>query len=66
MTVKNFYTVKDVAGIFGVGTASVRRWANQGKLKVVLTPGGHRRIRNSDFRSFEKKYAQPVQTMDFI
>lgn len=31
----------------GVGVSSVKRWADEGKLEFVMTPGGHRRFRSA-------------------
>lgn len=56
----NFYKLAEAAKIFDVSTAAVRYWINQGKLKAILTPGGHRRIKKSDFKVFEKKYLKSV------
>ncbi|MEM9490288.1 MAG: helix-turn-helix domain-containing protein, partial [Myxococcota bacterium] len=33
-----------MAKILGVGTTSVKRWADSGLLRCVKTPGGHRRF----------------------
>jgi excisionase family DNA binding protein len=53
---KDLYKLKEVAGIFGVGTASVRNWIDRGKLKALFTPGGHRRVPKSELDIFLKKY----------
>jgi len=37
-----------VAIIFGVGPATVTRWANAGLVASVRTLGGHRRFRRSE------------------
>ena len=37
-------TTKEAAAILGVGTTSVKRWADSGVLRCVKTPGGHRRF----------------------
>jgi excisionase family DNA binding protein len=34
---------REVAEIFGVRTATIARWARQGRLTPLRTPGGHRR-----------------------
>ena len=36
-------TAGEVAKIFRVDPKTVTRWANQGRLRSVKTPGGHRR-----------------------
>ena len=35
---------KDVADALGVSEASIKRWCDQGRIAVVRTPGGHRRL----------------------
>lgn len=37
----------DVAKLFRVDPKTVTRWCQQGKIKSVRTPGGHRRILRS-------------------
>ncbi|MDN3359294.1 helix-turn-helix domain-containing protein [Actinomadura sp. DC4] len=34
---------REVAEIFGVRTTTIARWAREGRLVPLLTPGGHRR-----------------------
>lgn len=40
-------TPRQVAARFSVDPKTVTRWAKNGKLAVVKTPGGHRRYRES-------------------
>lgn len=44
----------DVSRIFGVRTQTVCRWADEGCLPSVRTPGGHRRFRRTDVESLER------------
>jgi hypothetical protein len=37
--------------LFGVRTATIARWAREGKLRPLLTPGGHRRYLRSEAES---------------
>ena len=60
MVSSEFMMLRDAAAYFGVSTGSVRNWIREGKLKAILTPGGHRRIRKSDFKEFLNKYQKPV------
>ena len=43
-------TPGEVARLFGVGQRAVARWADQGQLQHITTPGGHRRYRVGDVR----------------
>jgi len=42
------YRIKEVAEILGVHPKTVQKWAREGKIKVVYTVGGRRRIPESE------------------
>lgn len=46
------WTPEDVADVMGVAAKTVTRWADDGKLPVVRTVGGHRRFRQNDVIAF--------------
>ena len=39
-----FYRVSEAAALANVSEASIRRWADAGKMSCVRLPGGERRI----------------------
>ncbi len=41
-------TIGAAAQRFGVSRDTLRRWADAGKIPVIVTPGGQRRFRPSD------------------
>jgi excisionase family DNA binding protein len=41
----------EVAAVFGVNAKTVARWAKEGKLRSVRTPGGHMRLYEEDVRA---------------
>jgi transposase len=41
---------REVASVFGVRPTTIARWAREGKITPLLTPGGHRRYRPADIR----------------
>jgi excisionase family DNA binding protein len=43
-------TPREVAELFGVCTATIARWAREGRLSPIRTPGGHRRYRSAEVR----------------
>ncbi len=45
---KEWLTLSEVAQILGVHPSTVRIWANQGKIPVHRTRGGHRRFRRDE------------------
>lgn len=44
-------TTSEVAVLFRVAPATVSRWAREGRLEYTLTPGRHRRFRESQVRA---------------
>lgn len=49
---EDLLTTRDAAKLLGVGSSSVKRWADQGVLRCVRTAGGHRRIPRSAIAEF--------------
>jgi excisionase family DNA binding protein len=45
MTDDDLLRPREVAEMFGVRTTTIARWAREGKLTALHTPGGHRRYR---------------------
>lgn len=43
-----FYTPAKAAEKFGVDRRTINRWVRSGKLKAIVTPGGHSRIFSSE------------------
>lgn len=51
-------TPAEVAELFRVDPKTVTRWAGDGRIDSLLTPGGHRRFRESVVRELLKSGAQ--------
>lgn len=58
-------TTGDVARYCQVSPVTVFRWIRSGKLKAYTTPGGHHRIRQSDFRGFLLNSGMPIDQAFF-
>ncbi len=51
MVVKEkLYTVKQASEILGVHPKTIQKWDKEGKIKVIRTPGGRRRIPESEIK----------------
>ena len=54
-------TTRAAASLLGVGTTSVKRWADEGTLPCVKTAGGHRRFRRSDVMALLRRGDAPAE-----
>ena len=60
---RDLLTTREVAKILGVGTTSIKRWADSGLLRCVKTPGGHRRFPREGVDAFLER-GQSEQAYD--
>ena len=54
------YTTHDISRMLQVDPSTVSKWIDRGILIAFRTPGGHRRVRSSDLRSFLLTHEMPV------
>jgi excisionase family DNA binding protein len=50
---------REVAELFGVRPTTIARWAREGKLTPLRTPGGHRRYSRQGIRQLFAEVTQP-------
>ncbi|QXJ27073.1 BldC family transcriptional regulator (plasmid) [Actinomadura graeca] len=48
---ERFLTPAEVGALFRVDPKTATRWAAQGRVGSIRTPGGHRRFRESEIRA---------------
>lgn len=54
------YTTHDISRLLQVDPSTVSKWIDRGILLAFRTPGGHRRVRSTDLRSFLIAHQMPV------
>lgn len=54
------YTTHDISRLLQVDPSTVSKWIDRGLLLAFRTPGGHRRVRLGDLRSFLVTHQMPV------
>jgi excisionase family DNA binding protein len=54
------YTTHDISRLLQVDPSTVSKWIDRGILMAFRTPGGHRRVRSGDLRSFLIAHQMPV------
>jgi MerR family transcriptional regulator, light-induced transcriptional regulator len=52
--INDLVTTREAAAILGVGTTSIKRWADRGQLPCVRTAGGHRRFSRAAVLAFRR------------
>ena len=59
---KKFYTASEAAEKFGVDRRTISRWVTSGKIKAVITAGGHRRIPRAEVDALLDRngFSEPV------
>jgi excisionase family DNA binding protein len=68
MTDSEWVSLREAADILGVHPATVRNWADDGKLPSLRTPGGHRRFRRADLAQYAAKSqdTQPFEAQALV
>lgn len=57
---ENLFTTHDISRMLQVDPSTVSKWIDRGMLIAFRTPGGHRRVRSGDLRSFLLAHEMPV------
>lgn len=50
-TTPRWLSIRDACALLGVDQSTLRRWTDEGRVPVFLTPGGHRRYVEDDLRA---------------
>jgi excisionase family DNA binding protein len=51
----NIVSISEASRVLGVSEATLRSWSDNGKIKVFITPGGHRRYNIDDLKDVSKQ-----------
>lgn len=54
------YTTHDISRLLQVDPSTISKWIDRGLLVAFRTPGGHRRVRAADLRTFLIAHQMPV------
>jgi excisionase family DNA binding protein len=57
-------SVGEAAVYLGVSAASLRKWSDQGLIRVYRTPGGQRRYATADLDEFMRSMIRPMGTAE--
>lgn len=67
-TTEKWFSLREAAQFLGVHLTTLRRWADNGDIPVLLTPGGHRRFAASDLAHFaqERRSLQKTSSIEQV
>jgi excisionase family DNA binding protein len=57
-------SLKEASELLGIHFTTLRKWADEGAIRVFRTPGGHRRFSVTDLRRFLETRASPESPSD--
>ncbi len=66
MVMKSSLSPKDLAAAVGVSESSLKRWADDGRIHVSRTAGGHRRIAIQEAIRFTREARMPIRRPDLL
>jgi excisionase family DNA binding protein len=55
---ETWLTISEAADLLGVHPSTLRRWADDGDVPTMITPGGHRRFARADLERFADQQRQ--------
>lgn len=61
---EQWVSLSNAASLLGVHSTTLRRWADNGQIPFMLTPGGHRRFALSDLNQFANSRRQAKSPND--
>ena len=60
---EQWMSLGEAASRLGVDEATLRHWADTGRVKTFRTPGGHRRFREGDVQALLQQEAPRVENL---
>ena len=58
---KSYLTPNEVAELLMVSPTTIRQWSSEGKIRSLVTPGGHRRFMRADIEQFSRDRGLTLQ-----
>jgi putative resolvase len=61
---EKLYSLQETCEFLGVSPSTIRRWEKAGKIRCVKTPGGHRRVPESEIQRIQGDHRpRPAEVM---
>ncbi len=66
MAQETLISISEASHILGVSEVTLRQWTDEGKIKVFVTPGGHRRYARADLKKFIGTHPRMLGIKDLV
>lgn len=66
MAQETLISISEASHILGVSEVTLRQWTDEGKIKVFVTPGGHRRYARADLKKFMSAHPRMLGIKDLV
>ncbi len=66
MTQQSLVSISEASQVLGVSEVTLRQWTDEGKIKVFITPGGHRRYTRADLKRFMTSRQKVLGIKDIV
>ncbi len=66
MTSESLISISEASQILGVNDSTLRQWTDEGKIKVFITPGGHRRYSRADLKKLVSSPSKTLGIKDLV
>ncbi len=66
MPQETLISIHEASQILGVTDVTLRQWTGEGKIKVFITPGGHRRYSRAELRKFMNPQSKTLGIKDLV
>ncbi len=66
MSQETLISISEASHILGVSEVTLRQWTDEGKIKVFVTPGGHRRYARADLKKFMSAHPRMLGIKDLV
>ena len=59
-------SISEASQLLGVSDGALRQWTDEGKIKVFITPGGHRRYARAELKKFMSSQPRMLGVRDLV
>ena len=63
---ESLISISEASNLMGVSESALRQWTDEGKIKALITPGGHRRYAKADLIRLTNSHQKSLKITDLV